>query len=59
LVRSAQAGAEFRVWLPTQSVAGKNVASGGSSSDNPNGKPGEAPGQRSPGEGQQKKMANP
>jgi PAS domain S-box-containing protein len=59
LVRSAQAGAEFRIWLPLPGVAGKNVASGGFSSDNPNGKPGEAPGQRSPGEGQQKKMANP
>jgi PAS domain S-box-containing protein len=59
LVRAAQPGAEFRVWLPAQGVAGKNVASGGPNSDNPNSKPGEAPGQRSPGEGRQNKMANP
>jgi PAS domain S-box-containing protein len=59
LVRSAGAGAEFRVWLPLPGVAGKKVASGGFSSDNSNNKPGEAPGQRRSGEGQQKKMANP
>jgi PAS domain S-box-containing protein len=59
LLRPGRSGAEFRVWLPTQGAAGKNVASGGASSDNQNNKPGEAPGQRSPGEGQQKKMANP
>jgi two-component system OmpR family sensor kinase len=33
-------GAAFRIWLPTRGGAGKNVASGGSSSDNRNNTPG-------------------
>ncbi|MGB9108797.1 MAG: ATP-binding protein, partial [Telluria sp.] len=30
-------GAEFRLWLPAQDAPGKNLASGVTSSDNPNG----------------------
>jgi signal transduction histidine kinase len=50
LARQQQGGAQFRIWLPVQGVAGKRVAPAGPSSDNQGHKPGEAPGRRSPGE---------
>jgi PAS domain S-box-containing protein len=50
LARQQGGGAEFRIWLPVQGVAGKKVAPAGPSSDNQGHKPGEAPGRRSPGE---------
>jgi PAS domain S-box-containing protein len=50
LTRQQQGGAQFRLWLPGQGVAGKKVAPAEPSSDNQGHKPGEAPGRRSPGE---------
>lgn len=54
------AGAAFRLWLPVADKAGKNLASGVPNTDNKNNNtPGEAPGRRSPNQGEDKNMANP